>query len=310
MKTQPVLNWLAPLIVLLALITAGTGLFWQDAGQPFHFTTLRGQTVQMYGRGLYRYDSYLKAPIFRGTDAVTLFTGVPLLALSFLLYRRGSLRGALLLVGVLGFFLYYSASLAFSAAFNPLFLAYTILFSASFFAFVYALTGIDRQALVARLSPRLPRRGLAAFMFVAGSGVIFIWMSELIGPLLTGQAPESLGAETTLFTHALDIGLIGPTVILTGVYLLRRAPIGYLLAAPLLVLFTLTGVVVIAQTVAHTLAGITFPVGVYIGLIGSWVILGTFAIGLAVSFFRNLADTPPPHAGTMQPRTHAEREMR
>jgi hypothetical protein len=55
-----------------------------------------------------------KAPIFRGTDAVTLFVSVPLLALSFLLYRRGSLRGALLLVGVLGFFLYYSASLAFS----------------------------------------------------------------------------------------------------------------------------------------------------------------------------------------------------
>ena len=308
MKQRAALLWLIPVILLLALIAAGVGLFWQDGG-PFMFTTVRGETVQMYGQGLYRYDSYFKAPILRGTDAVALFAGLPLLAIAFRFYRRGSLRGGLLLVGALSFFLYYSASLAFSAAFNRLFPVYVALFSASFFAFLYALTAIDAPALAARLSPRLPRRGLAAFMFVAGLGVLFIWASELVGPALDGGTPANLDADTTLFTHALDIAVIAPAVILTGAALLRREPLGALLAAPLLVLCTLIGLVVIAQTVAQTLAGITFPVGVYIGMIGSWVVMGAFAVGLAVAFFRSLAEPAPapstPFAAAARPAGHA-----
>ncbi len=57
--------------------------------------------------------------------------------------------------------------MAFRAAFNPLFLVYGALFSASLFAFVLALTGIDLQTLPAHLAPQMPRRTIAAFLFVA-----------------------------------------------------------------------------------------------------------------------------------------------
>lgn len=289
MQQRAALTGLIPAIVVLAALAAGVGLFWQE-GHPFPFTTLRGQTVQMYGQGLYYYDSYFKAPILRGTDAVALFVSLPLLALAFRHYRRGSWRGGLMLVGALSFFLYYGASLAFSAAFNRLFPVYIALFSASFFAFIAALTAIDAPALAARLSPRWPRRGLAAFLLVAGLGVFCLWASELVGPVLDGRAPENLGADTTLFTHALDLAIIAPVVSLTGLAVLRREPLGILLAAPLLILCTLIGVVVIAQTVAQTLAGITFPIGVYIGMIGSWVVMGAFAVGLAVAYFHHLPE--------------------
>lgn len=289
MKQRSALTWLVPAIAGLTLITAGVGLFWQ-AGAPFPFTTLRGETVQMYGQGLYRYDSYFKAPILRGTDAVVLGAGLPLLLLAFRLYRRGSLRGGLVLTGALSFFLYYGASLAFSVAFNRLFPVYVALLSVSFFAFISALTALDAASLAARLSARLPRRGLAAFLIVAGLGVFSIWASELIGPVLDGRTPANLGADTSLFTHAFDIAIIAPVVVLTGLAVLRREPLGYLLAAPLLVLCTLIGLVVIAQTVAQTLAGITFPIGVYIGMIGSWIILGACAIGLAIAYFRSLTE--------------------
>jgi hypothetical protein len=226
---------------------------------------------------------------------VALFVGIPLLVIGFTLYRRSPLRGGLLLTGVLSFFLYYGMSMALSVAFNSLFLVYTLLFSASFFAFLYAITAVNLQELPTHLSPRLPRRGIAVFMFVAGLAPLFIWLSEIIGPLVQGQAPETLETYTTMFTHALDIAIITPAAILTGVYLLKRHPVGYLLAVPLLILCTLIGVVVIAQTVMQTLAGITFPVGVYIGMIGSWVILGGFAVGLTLAFFRNLVESAPPY---------------
>lgn len=276
MKTHPILNWLIPMIIGLAIIAAGIGLFWPNSGSPFTFTTLHGEDVQMYGQGIYQNDTYFKAPIQRGTDFVALFICLPLLVVSFWRYRQGSLRGRLLMLGALSFFFYYGASLAFSAAFNSLFLIYTALFSASFFALAYALTEIDLAVLSAHISPGVPRRGMAVFMIVAGLGTCFIWLSEIIGPITRGQLPvEILGPYTTLITHVLDIGIIAPVAILTGVYLLRRAPVGYLLAAAMLTLCSLIGAVVISQTIFQTMAGITFSAGVYIGMIGSWVVMGT-----------------------------------
>jgi NADH:ubiquinone oxidoreductase subunit K len=132
---------------------------------------------------------------------------------------------------------------------------------------------------------------MAIFLFVAGIGTLFIWMSELVEPLIGGQAPEILGPYTTLFTHGFDSAVITPAAVITGVFLLKRNPLGYLLAAPLMILCTLIGIVVIGQTVSQYLAGIIFPIGVYIGMIGSWVVMGAFAIALTAAYFRNLAST-------------------
>jgi uncharacterized membrane protein YhhN len=94
-----------------------------------------------------------------------------------------------------------------------------------------------------------------------------------------------------MFTHGFDSAIITPATVLTGILLLRRKPLGDFLVAPLLILCTLIGAVVIAQTISQTLEGIIFPIGVYIGMIGSWVLMGSFAIGLALRFFRNFSET-------------------
>ncbi len=290
-KTQGIpasFNWLIPLIAVLALITAGTGLFSQGGQGVYTFQTLHGQQVEMYGRGVYARDSLLAGAGFRGTDTVTLFISLPLLVLFYWLARRGSHNAPIALTGALFYFLYNSASMTFSAAFNALFLVYTALFSASFFAVVIALTSLDAGALAQRVQPGFPHRGMAIFLFVAGFGTLLVWTSELLPPLLAGTAPKVLGPYTTLFTHGLDLAVIVPTTVLTGILLLQRKPLGYLLAAPLLILISLVGVVVIAQTVSQTLAGLIFPIGVYIGMVGSWIVLGAFAVGLTVAFFRNL----------------------
>ncbi len=291
MKKATALNWLVPLIILLALATTLTGLFSNDGGAPYSFTTLHGQEVEIYGRGIYRSDTVFSAAAFKGTDAITLFLGLPLLAVAFLLYRRGSLRGGLALAGVSSYFLYNGASMTFSAAFNSLFLVYAALFSASLFAFILALTMFNLQSLSEQVAPGMPHRGLAVFLFVAGLGTLLLWLSELVGPLMAGEAPDLLGPYTTLFTHGFDSAVITPAAVLTGVSLLQRKPLGYLLAAPVMILCTLIGVVVIAQTISQTLAGITFPIGVYIGMVGSWVVMGAFAVWLTAAFFRNLSDT-------------------
>jgi hypothetical protein len=290
MKQNSALNWLIPLIAVLAIITAGVGLFSQGGDSPFSFTTIYGDTVEIYGQGIYRHDSSFVAALFKGTDAITLFVSIPLLMVGYLFYRRGSLRGSIFLIGVLLYFLYVGVTYTFSVLFNYLFLVYTALFSASLFAVIIALTTFDTQSLGAKVTSAMPHRGIAIFMFVAGIGTLFLWLSELIGPLMTGQAPANLGPYTTMFTHGFDSAVITPATVITGIYLLKRKPLGYLLAAPLLILCTLIGVVVIGQTISQTLAGFVFPIGVYIGMIGSWVVMGAFAVGLTIRFFRNVAE--------------------
>jgi hypothetical protein len=214
--------------------------------------------------------------------------GLPLLFVCYLLSLRKSQSAQIAQVGVLFYFLYIGASMTFGAVFNGMFLFYTALFSASLFAVIAALSNFDLQALLLRIKPGFPHRGIALFLFIAGFGTMFIWLSELIEPLLSGGVPAQLGPYTTMFTHAFDSAIITPAAVIAGIFLLQRKPLGYLLTAPMLILCTLIGIVVIGQTISQTIYGIIFPIGVYIGMIGSWVIMGSFAIGLTVTYFRNL----------------------
>jgi hypothetical protein len=146
--------------------------------------------VQIYGQGLYHYDTVATASQEKGQDVVTLFLGIPLLVVSLLLYRKGSLRGHLLLTGTLGYFLYTYGSMAFLTAYNPLFLAYVVLFSASLFAFILALTSFDLQSLTTHFSPHLPRRSIAVFLLATGLFLLVMWLGPIVPPLLRGQAPR------------------------------------------------------------------------------------------------------------------------
>jgi hypothetical protein len=171
MRQQYALYWLVPLVVMLALVAAGVGLFYQEGGSSFAFTTVRGETVQIWGQGWYKFDSPIAALSFIAADLITLFLGIPLLVLSSLLYRRNSVRGGLLLTGALAYLLYNYTSVGFGAAYNDLFLVYVILFSASLFGLVLALSAFDCSLYGGSATPwygnlpgqlgRYPESGLA-----------------------------------------------------------------------------------------------------------------------------------------------------
>ena len=73
-KIPPLRSWL---IVVLALLAADADLFWPGRDGSYPFTTLRGETVQMYGKGLYCYASLLIDAGFQCADAIALFLTIP-----------------------------------------------------------------------------------------------------------------------------------------------------------------------------------------------------------------------------------------
>jgi hypothetical protein len=222
---------------------------------------------------------------------VTLFLAVPaLLATLFCLHRQG-LRTRLLLTGVLACFLYDSASVAFGAAPNPLLLVYIAHFSASLAAFGIAVSSIESRDLAGRASPRMPRRLIAAFLFIAGLSVL-VWLIDLVGALAAG-VPTHLGTYHTEATYVIDLAVIAPAAFSGGILLLRRRPAGYVVAVPLLVLNAFVGPVVVSQTVFRRLAGVTITTTDLIVFVGLFGVTSAIAPALAVALLRNIAGNSP-----------------
>ncbi|BCX03088.1 MAG: hypothetical protein KatS3mg053_1026 [Candidatus Roseilinea sp.] len=278
---------LSLLIALLALIAAAGGLFWPHVGEPFPFTTLRGDEIEITGRGLYAYDWAFRAPILRGTDAVMLFVATPLLVAALWAARRGGLRSRLLLTGLLGVFLYNAASVAFGVAFNPFFPVYLAYFSASLFAFVLAFSTVAQADLAAATSPRLPRRGIASFVVLASLST-GVWLAELLPALAQGEAPASIASYTTDVTALLDLGILLPAGILGGVLLWRGRPLGVLLSCVLLTLLTLTGLSVAGQTVMMMLEGNAPSAGETALYVVPFLLLSLVAVGLLTVLLRHV----------------------
>jgi hypothetical protein len=303
------MTWLVPIVLLFAALAAGAGLFWRDPGDPYFHETLHGERFLVFGRGLYALETPFAAGAALGTDLAALAVFLPLLAVSFIYYRRGSLRGGLLLAGVLSAVLYYAAFRALDTAYNLLFPVYIGLFSASFFAFVTALASFDLNTLPARFSARFPRRALAVFMFVAGLGTAFVWLSDLLPALSGGRVPTALGTHTTIVTYAVDLGIIVPATFAAGWLLLRRDARGYLWSTVLAIMLALVGLMVIGQTIMQVRTGVIFTPGILVGMVGSWVVMGAAAVGLTAIVFRSVAaagDRRDPNSGVNGSRPSGE----
>jgi hypothetical protein len=284
MNPRRILLILCGLIAALAAVAAATGVLWQGGGESFNFISVRGQPVLMRGSGLYHFDSAAAAAQAIAQDLVTLGLGSPLLLAAMYLTARNSLRGRVLLAGTLGYFLYTYTALSVMAAYNELFLVYVALFSLSLFAFVLAVQAINVDHLTARLARSFPRRAIAGFLFFLGGMLALLWLGRIVPALLNGTPPIGLESYTTLVIQALDLGIIVPAAILTGVLLLRRVPIGYLLAAVVLVLGFTMGAALTAMVIGQGLAGVAMSVA-------EIVMFPVFALidsGLMVALLRSI----------------------
>lgn len=229
MKQQKSITILAICISVLAAAAAAIGIFSAGGPGKHAFTTIHGEQVILFGKGLYRFDSVSMAAQAIAQDVVTLCLGVPLLIVSIVFARRGSLRGRLLLAGTLAYFLYTYMSYSFTSMYNSLFLADVALMSMSFFAFVLTMMSFDTRALSENIGDRFPAKPIAVFLLFLGTSVGLMWLGKIEPSLLNDTVPSGLEQYTTLVIQAMDLGFIVPVSWLTAILLLRKNPFGLLL---------------------------------------------------------------------------------
>jgi hypothetical protein len=285
-----VVIWLSAAIAILAAVACLVGLFWPGGDGRAIATSVHGEEVQLYGEGLYRFDTVFIAAGSRGTDLVTLILGIPILVIATVLYRRGSLRGGLVLAGVLAYFLYVYASRSLGNAYNGLFLASITPFSASLFAFLATIGSFDREVVSARLAAGRSPRSLSAFLLASAVVTAVVWLQPLIGALAQSDEPKYLDTYTTTVTDFLDLGVIVPTLFVAAALTRRRAALGYVLAVAMLVLLLLVAASIIVGTLFQVTADVSFTHGEIVGPISGFLVLAGIAILLLARLLRDTSE--------------------
>ena len=170
---------------------------------------------------------------------------------------RGSLRAYLLWLGVLTFTVYNYVIYTFSIPFGPLFFLWVAVLGLSTYALIGGLVAIDHGAVAARFTSRRAVTVVAWFLIVTAVLFGLLWLSEDLPALLAGDRPQSLidMALPTNPVHILDLAFFLPAVVATGVLLLRRTPLAYTLAPPLIVFLLLTGVPILLTPVVQAARG-------------------------------------------------------
>lgn len=231
MKNRKIISILVILIGVLSLLSCILGLMNQDNTQTRDFLSITGETVKIYGSGLYKNDSLSVVAQGQASDFVTLFLAIPLLIFSLIKALKQSFKGSLLLIGTLAYFFYTYVSYTFLWTYNNLFIVYVALMSMSLFALILSIQTIDLNKLPSKFSNKLPVELLSAYQFFIAVMIGMLWIGKIITSLLTNTPPIGLEHYTTLVIQAMDLGFVVPLAFLSGYLLLKKKPYGYLLTS-------------------------------------------------------------------------------
>lgn len=237
MRNQRTVTFLSLIIVLLAIVAASTGIFSSEGPGAYEIETVRGDTVTVYGRGVYKHMSVDVAPQGVAQDYVTLFVGVPLLIISLVWARKNSVKGRFTLGGVLGYFLVTYLFYLVMTMYNVLFLVYVALLGASFFAFTLTLYSFDLPKIPEYFRESAPRKLTSSFLIFSSMAIGLMWLGVVAPPLFDGSViPPEVEHYTTLIVQGLDLALLLPLAYVSGWLFYRQKPMGYLMA-PVYVIF-------------------------------------------------------------------------
>lgn len=237
MRNKKVITALVIIIAILSFVASAMGVFSGrgDAVEEHQFLSLHGENIGLHSRGIYQNDSVSVAAQGIAQDAVTLILGIPMLLISLILARKGLLKGRLLLTGTIGYFLYAYISYTFLSMYNSLFLVYVMLMSACLFAFILCIISFDITALKISFSPKLPVRFIGGFQLFIAFILFMMWMGRIVPPMMARSIPMGLEHYNTLVIQALDLGVIVPAAILSGIMIIRKKEIGYLLSSIIII---------------------------------------------------------------------------
>ena len=214
--------------ILLVLVVTITGVFSFDPGQSYYAMNQYGESIQIWGSGIYSHDSFFKAPIQIGTDITVLFVVVPLTLYSFTKFRKEqSMERYIQNFGYISALLYYSACLAFGVTYNRLHLVYILFFSTCLFSVNVLLAFFYKTEN--KVVNSFFTKGMEIFLVLSGFSLFVAWLPDIIPTLIKDSPLALIEVYTTEPTYVLDMGIISPLMFVTYYFCKKEKFIGYVL---------------------------------------------------------------------------------
>jgi hypothetical protein len=172
-------------------------------------------------------------------DLFDLFVVIPLLLITSWFAYKSNRIALLLWSGIVVYLIYTFVLFCFAVHFNYLFIIYCLTLGLSFYAFLYFLFSQLKEPVVNWYTENVPVKTVGYF-FIALSGIFYLlWFSEIIPAILNNTTPKTI-TDAGLITnpvHVLDLSVLLPGLIFIAVLLLKKKPLGLLLA-PVVLTFT------------------------------------------------------------------------
>jgi hypothetical protein len=185
----------------------------------------------------------------RGTALVVLGVGVPVLAGSLVLARRGSAIAVVTWLAAIGFLLYNALMFVFATPVNRLFLLYLAMLSLAAWSAGTLLWHTDTRALGRLIPPRAPVRMAAGYLWalVLLNGIP--WLARILPGLAGSGQPGYLRGTgmTTNIVFVQDLALWLPLTAVAAAWLWQGRPRGYLLGGASLVMGVIESISIAAD---------------------------------------------------------------
>lgn len=221
-------------IAVLVVITSGYAILSDDMGEIDTFTSLHGEEVQLYQKGLYKNESYSLGLQLFAQDIVTIFIAIPLLLLSLYFSTKGSIKAYLILAGTMGYFVYTYLSYLFLCQFNPFFLVYCILSFLSVYGLIILLSNEKAKDISSYFRKKTPIRFLGMFQIICASLFLFMWLNRIIPTFNEDFSKIQLEHYTSLVIQGLDMGFVIPFTIMSGIMIMKKHYMGFMLSSVLI----------------------------------------------------------------------------
>ena len=238
---------LCAVIAFLAGIASALGVFARGNGTFETVINERGVPYEMATTGVYAFNAQRVVAEGIGWDIFTLVIAVPALVVAAYLVARGSFRGLLFALGLLGYFFYQYLEYAVTWAFGPLFLLFVVIYAASLAGIVWIGVSVAREGVAERFSERFPRRSWAALSIAMAAMLTLLWVQRVAAALGGDLLVGGLTSETTMTVQALDLGLVVPTSVFIAVLVWRRSAAGYAMATVYSVTFVAMALAIVGM---------------------------------------------------------------
>jgi hypothetical protein len=177
----------------------------------------------------YRDVAWIKAAWF-GNDWLTLIVAVPMLVISSVGAQRGSARARLLFLGAVGYAVYNYAFYLLGAALNIFFPLYVASVVVAAVILIVTLGRLDASTIKLSARPAAPLALIGGSFIVIGLGLGLVWIWMWAAYVFFGR-PTPVDPDAFRLVAALDLSLMAPALVSSGMLLWRGRPWGVVLAA-------------------------------------------------------------------------------